>query len=146
MRSRPRRGRGWSRLLRTSPPLGDWSMTVSHRLGLAAFLAHLAAEKALKGALIARGVVTRKIHDLVELQSSLVSGDAATVSSDDIDILVPWNIAGRYPADLGDPGPRTAATAVEAAGRIVGALSRQVLSPANPSKSSPPSSEPHDAR
>jgi len=30
---------------------------------LAAFLAHLAAEKALKGALIARGIATRKIHE-----------------------------------------------------------------------------------
>jgi HEPN domain-containing protein len=94
---------------------------------LAAFLAHLAAEKALKGALIARGIATRKIHDLVELQSSLISDDAVTVSSDDIDILVPWNIAGRYPADLGDPGPETAASAVDAAGRIVDALSRRVL-------------------
>ena len=49
---------------------------------LAAFLAHLAAEKALKGALIARGIATRKIHDLVELQSSLISDDAVTVSSE----------------------------------------------------------------
>ncbi|MGH4020794.1 MAG: HEPN domain-containing protein [Pseudonocardiaceae bacterium] len=48
---------------------------------LAVFLAHLAAEKALKGALIARGIATRKIHDLVELQSSLLSDDAVTVSS-----------------------------------------------------------------
>ena len=48
---------------------------------LAAFLAHLAAEK-LKGALIARGIATRKIHDLVELQSSLISDDAMTVSSE----------------------------------------------------------------
>lgn len=64
---------------------------------------------------------------LVELQSSLISDDAATVSSDDIDLLVPWNIAGRYPADLGDPGPETAASAVDAAGRIVDALSRRVL-------------------
>jgi len=64
---------------------------------------------------------------LVELQSSLIADDAATVSSDDIDVLVPWNIAGRYPTDLGDPGPETAASAVDAAGRIVDALSRRVL-------------------
>ncbi|MGH3766050.1 MAG: HEPN domain-containing protein [Pseudonocardiaceae bacterium] len=51
---------------------------------LPAFLAHLAAEKALKGALIARGIATRKIHDLVELQSSLVSDDSVAVSSDDL--------------------------------------------------------------
>lgn len=62
---------------------------------LAAFLAHLAAEKAMKGALIARGIVVRKIHDLVELQSSLTESDAASISSGDVDVLVPWNIAGR---------------------------------------------------
>ncbi|HET9254289.1 MAG TPA: hypothetical protein VFO16_03680 [Pseudonocardiaceae bacterium] len=50
-----------------------------------------------------------------------------SVSSEDIDVLVPWNIAGRYPADIGDPGPETAASVVDAAGRVVEALSRQVL-------------------
>lgn len=94
---------------------------------LAAFLAHLAAEKALKGALIARGIAIRKIHDLVELQSSLIPDDAATVSSDDVDVLVPWNIAGRYPADLGDAEMGTAASTVDAAGRIVDALRRRLL-------------------
>lgn len=48
---------------------------------LSAFLAHLAAEKALKGILIARGIAIRKIHDLVELQSSLITDDEAVVSS-----------------------------------------------------------------
>ncbi|MGH4013550.1 MAG: HEPN domain-containing protein [Pseudonocardiaceae bacterium] len=50
---------------------------------LAAFLAHLTAEKALKGALIARGIAVRKIHDLVELQSALIPADAAAISSQD---------------------------------------------------------------
>ena len=54
------------------------------------------AAEDLATALIAHGIATRKIHDLVELQSSLISGDAVTVSSDDIDLPVPWNIAGRY--------------------------------------------------
>lgn len=94
---------------------------------LAAFLAHLAAEKALKAALIARGIAIRKIHDLVELQASLIPDDAATVSSNDVDVLVPWNIAGRYPADLGDADLETAASTVDAAGRIVDALSRRIL-------------------
>lgn len=44
----------------------------------------------------------RKIHDLVALQACLDAQDAAVVSSDDIDVLTPWNIAGRYPADLDD--------------------------------------------
>ncbi len=91
----------------------------------AAFLAHLAAEKALKGALIAWGIATRKIHDLVELLSSLISDNAVTVSSEDIDLLVPWNIAGRYPPDLGDP--RQQHWRWTPPGRIVDALSRWVL-------------------
>lgn len=91
---------------------------------LAAFLAHLAAEKALKGA---RGIAVRKIHDLVEPQSSLPPDDAAAVSSDDVDVLVPWNIAGRYPADLGDADLGTATATVEAAGRIVDGLRRRIL-------------------
>jgi len=94
---------------------------------LAAFLAHLAAEKALKGALVARGVAIRKIHDLVALQACLVAEDAANVSSDDIDVLIPWNIAGRYPADLDDASPEIATSTVNAAGRIVAALTQRVM-------------------
>lgn len=49
------------------------------------------------------------------------------MSSDDIDILIPWNIAGRYPADLDDADPVTATSTVEAASRIVAALTQRVL-------------------
>ncbi|MGH3930628.1 MAG: HEPN domain-containing protein [Pseudonocardiaceae bacterium] len=93
---------------------------------LAAFLAHLAAEKALKGALIARGIAVRKIHDLVELQSTLIPADAAIISSEDIDILLPWNIAGRYPADMGDADSETATSTMQAASRIVDELTRRI--------------------
>lgn len=96
---------------------------------LAAFLAHLAAEKTLKGTLIARGVAIRKIHDLVALQSCLDAEDAASVSSEDIDALIPWNIAGRYPADLDDASPEIANATVDAASRIVTALTRRVMNP-----------------
>lgn len=72
------------------------------------------------------GVAVRKIHDLVELQSTLIPADAAVVSSEDIDVLVPWNIAGRYPADVGDADSETAATTVEAASRIVDGLTRRI--------------------
>lgn len=93
---------------------------------LAAFLAHLAAEKAIKGVLIARGIAIRKIHDLVELQSTLIPDDAAAVSSEDVDVLLPWNIAGRYPADMGDADSETATLTVQAASRIVDALARKI--------------------
>jgi HEPN domain-containing protein len=94
---------------------------------LAAFLAHLAAEKALKATLIARGVAIRKIHDLVALQAYLPAEDAVSLSSDDIDVLVPWNIAGRYPADLDDVDQETATSAVNAAERIVTALTQRII-------------------
>ena len=93
---------------------------------LAAFLAHLAAEKAMQAALIARGVAIRRIHDLVALQASLADDDAAALSSEDVDLLVPWNIAGRYPADL-DAEPELAISAVAASERIVGALTKRIL-------------------
>ncbi len=60
---------------------------MSHRLGWRPFLRTSRGRKALRGALIARGIATRKSHDLVKLQSSLTPDDAVTVSSDDIDIL-----------------------------------------------------------
>lgn len=49
---------------------------------LAAFLAQLAAEKALKGTLIARGVAIRKIHDLVALQALPGCRSAANLAGD----------------------------------------------------------------
>ncbi|MGQ0779324.1 MAG: HEPN domain-containing protein [Pseudonocardiales bacterium] len=93
---------------------------------LAAFLAHLAAEKALKGALLARGIPIRRIHDLVELQSTLIPADVAVISPEDIDVLLPWNIAGRYPADMGDADVETATLTVQAASRIVDELTRRI--------------------
>lgn len=102
---------------------------------LAAFLAHLAAEKALKATLIARGIATRKIHDLVALQACLPAEDAASVLSDDIDMLIPWNIAGRYPADLDDASHEIATATIDAASRIVTALTQRVID------SNPPASE-----
>jgi hypothetical protein len=57
----------------------------------------------------------------------LISADAAFVSSEDVDVLVPWNIAGRYPADAGDAGRETALSTVEAASRIVEGLALRIL-------------------
>lgn len=94
---------------------------------LAAFLAHLSAEKALKGALIARGIATRKVHDLVALQAALLPADAAVVSAADVDLLNPWNIEGRYPADLGDADEVLAMATIDAADRIVTALRYSIL-------------------
>ena len=47
--------------------------------------------------------------DRRELATSLILDDAATILSNDINVLVLWNIVGRYPADIGDdPRPETA--------------------------------------
>jgi len=45
-----------------------------------------------------------------------------------IDVLVPWNIAGRYPADLDDASPEIAAAAVTAASGIVTVLTQRIIS------------------
>jgi HEPN domain-containing protein len=98
--------------------------TIPNRL--AAFLAHLAAEKALKGALIARGTAVRRVHDLVALQAMLDPRDDAEINSDDIDSLTPWNIEGRYPVDP-DQDTDAAARTVSASTRVVETLRRTVL-------------------
>jgi hypothetical protein len=81
----------------------------------------------MKGTLIARGIATRKIHDLVALQAALQPDDATVVAAADVDLLTPWNIEGRYPADLGDPDEAVAAATVSAAERIVASLRHRVL-------------------
>lgn len=85
---------------------------------VAGFHAHLAAEKALKALLIRRGVLLRRIHDLVELQLLLPPADAAAFAVADLELLNPWTIDGRYPADIADAPAGEIAAAVEAARRI----------------------------
>lgn len=72
---------------------------------VAGFHAHLAAEKAMKALLIRRGVALPRIHDLIELQRllSIEDGDGFQVA--DLELLNPWTIDGRYPADIGDAAP-----------------------------------------
>lgn len=86
---------------------------------VAGFHAHLAAEKAMKALLIRRGVVLRRIHDLVELQRLLPTEDGGESDLADLELLNPWTIDGRYPADIGDAAAGEIASAVEAARRIL---------------------------
>jgi hypothetical protein len=60
------------------------------------------------------------------IEAALPGEDAELVSSDDIDVLVLWNIAGRYTAAVPDGDPAVATSTVDAATRIVAALSRLV--------------------
>ncbi len=86
---------------------------------VAGFHARLAAEKALKALLIRRGVVLPRIHDLIELQRLLPPHSAAGFAVADLELLNPWTIDGRYPADVADAAPGEIAAVVEAARRTV---------------------------
>lgn len=86
---------------------------------IAGFHAHLAAEKALKGLLIRRGVILRRVHDLLELRRLLPETDASAFQVDDLDLLNPWSIDGRYPADIEDVAPDELSAVIDAAQRVV---------------------------
>jgi HEPN domain-containing protein len=93
---------------------------------IAAFHAHLAAEKALKAVTILRAVPVRKVHELATLAVLLPPEDIAGMDRADFDLLEPWNIEGRYPADLPDQGPLDVVRLLEAAARVVEAVKRVV--------------------
>lgn len=93
---------------------------------IACFLAHLAAEKALKAALISRGIAFRKVHDLPGLLAMLPPRESALFDRRAISELNPWVIEGRY----AEPGVESdsetarrlvgsAAKVLEVAGRLV---------------------------
>ncbi len=90
----------------------------SAALRISAFLAQQAAEKALKAGLFATEVAVPKIHGLHQLLASYPR-DAPVIDIDDLDILDPWVIDGRYAADLPDLGVVEAHQLVDAAKRVV---------------------------
>lgn len=83
------------------------------------FHAHLAAEKALKALQIRRGILVRKVHNLVELLRELPANDQGRFEHNDLNLLNPWTIDGRYPADQGEVDERLAIEVLEAAKRVV---------------------------
>ncbi len=97
----------------------------------ACFHAHLAAEKALKGLVIARGVELRRSHDLAYVLALLPADDAQPFDVDDLAALNPWTIEGRYPAELADTGSAEAKNMTAAARRVVAEVER-VLEPPPP--------------
>jgi HEPN domain-containing protein len=86
------------------------------------FHAHLAAEKAIKSLQIRRGVVVRRIHNLSELAAGLPDEDFRRFDREDLRMLNPWTIDGRYPADHDDGSHETAGAVLEAARRVVDAV------------------------
>lgn len=92
---------------------------------VAGFHAHLAAEKALKSLLIVRGVEVPRIHDLIGLHRLLPEIDQARFDPTDLELLNPWTIEGRYPADLPDVDDALLDETLAAARRMVAAVSGQ---------------------
>ena len=72
----------------------------SAALRIAGFLAQQAAEKALKAGLFAALLGAPRIHGLNQLLSRYPTASAPRVDVDDLDMLDPWVIDGRYAADL----------------------------------------------
>lgn len=91
----------------------------STALRIVGFLSQQAAEKALKAGLLALGAVAPRIHDLRQLNARYPTINSPQISDDDLDLLDPWVIDGRYAADLPDLGPTEAAELLAAATTIV---------------------------
>jgi HEPN domain-containing protein len=87
----------------------------------ACFHAHLAAEKALKALVLHLGSNIPRVHDLVVLERMLPVDLRSLIHPDDLDLLNPWTIEGRYPADLAEVAGKRVTDIVEAASRVVAA-------------------------
>jgi HEPN domain-containing protein len=86
---------------------------------IACFLAHLAAEKAIKALLTFRELPYRRIHDLVELVRLLPSDDQYDFAEVDLESLNRWSLDGRYPDVHIDASAETTVLVLEAAEYIV---------------------------
>lgn len=93
---------------------------------ISCFLSHLAAEKAMKAWLIFLGVPFRKVHDLAELLALLPAEAARQIDVDDLILLNPWTILGRYPDDVSEATAQEGEASAAAAGRILDAVSSAV--------------------
>lgn len=91
---------------------------------LACFLAHLAAEKALKALLIHGGVAFRKIHDLLELRLLLPVEQQEALDPDTLASLNGWVIDGRYADDHVDVTMEAAEGLVDAAAGVLAEAQR----------------------
>jgi HEPN domain-containing protein len=91
----------------------------SAALRIAGFLAQQAAEKALKAGLFAANAAVPRIHGLSQLHASYPPAGTPDIDHDDLDILDPWVIDGRYAADLPDLGAIEADELLAAAQRVI---------------------------
>ncbi len=93
---------------------------------LACFVAHLAAEKALKAVLIDADIPFPKIHNLLELRRGLPPEQQAAFDGGALARLNAWGIAGRYAPDLADADHIAAGEVIELAARVVAEATRSI--------------------
>lgn len=93
------------------------------------FLAHLAAEKAMKAWLISLGIPFRRVHDLAELLALLPADAAQQLDIADLQILNPWSILGRYPDDVSEATEEEARQCVTSAQRVLEAAATTIGAP-----------------
>jgi HEPN domain-containing protein len=86
------------------------------------FLSQPAVEKALKAGLFVASLSAPKIHGLQQLLGCYREGDAPLVDADDLDVLDPWVIDGRYAADLPGLSAGEASHLLVTATRVVDAI------------------------
>lgn len=93
---------------------------------VAGFHAHLSAEKALKAVLIRLRVEVPRSHDLVGLHRLVPEPVHALFDAGDLEVLNPWTIEGRYPADLPDADRLVIEETLAAARRVLDASTGDV--------------------
>ena len=71
----------------------------------------------MKAWLIFLGTPFRKVHDLAELLALLPAEAARQIDVDDLILLNPWTILGRYPDDVSEATVQEGEASAAAAGR-----------------------------
>jgi HEPN domain-containing protein len=85
----------------------------------ACFHAQQAAEKAIKGVLVSRGIDFPRSHALDSMAGLLGAADAALLSREALALLAPWAVVGRYPEDIAEPTDDECRACLEAAEDVV---------------------------
>ena len=85
----------------------------------ACYLAQQAAEKAIKAALIGKGIEFQKTHNLNVLRNLLPGDHRLARDFPDLAELSAWAAEARYPGDWPEPTDQDAANALELARAIV---------------------------
>lgn len=94
--------------------------------------AHQAAEKALKGLLVAEGIDPPKSHDLIRLSSRLNAGLHGRLDKLDLAELTRWAIEGRYPDEFVEATEADAERAVLTAEAVLAVVAEHLVTGCGP--------------